>query len=226
MGIRGFHDTNIPGDSQGNGVAENNDRDIKSGTVELLSHAGMPLAYWPYALSCYCFGHNVVVVDGVSPYGKRFGENFDQSKMFVFGSTVRFIPSSVTGDKTEQFAESTQPGIFMRYGVNCGCIWSREYLVARTKEFRDMNYHTGRRKGDDIIIKVQWCANAYRDDATTDALFDYPLREKHTLAFSTLDGWLDSWWHSDDIAAGLVVPDENGMPVSAADEMRRAGRYP
>ena len=70
MGIGGFHDTNIPGDSQGNGVAENNNRDIKSGTAALLSHAGMPLAYWPYAIQCYCFGRNAAVVDGESPYGK------------------------------------------------------------------------------------------------------------------------------------------------------------
>jgi hypothetical protein len=52
MGIGGFHDTNIPGDSQGNGVAENNNRDIKSGVAALLLHARMPLAYWPYAIQC------------------------------------------------------------------------------------------------------------------------------------------------------------------------------
>jgi hypothetical protein len=140
LGIGGFRDTNIPGDSQGDGVAENNNRDIKSGVAALLLRAGIPLAYWPYAIQCYCFGRNVAVVDGESPYGKRFlpcGGNFDQSKMFVFGSAVRFIPSKVTGDKTEQFSGSTQPGIFMGYGVNSGCIWSREYLVAHTKEFRD-----------------------------------------------------------------------------------------
>jgi hypothetical protein len=109
MGIGGFHDTNIPGDSQGNGVAENNNRDVKSGTAALLSHAGMPLAYWPYAIQCYCFGRNSAVVDRESPYGKRFlayGGNFDQSKMFVFGSAVRFIPSKVTGDKTNSSLEA------------------------------------------------------------------------------------------------------------------------
>ena len=66
---------------------ENNNRDIKSGTAALLPHAGMPLAYWPYAIQCYCFGRNAGVVDGESPYGERFlayGGNFDQSKMFVW----------------------------------------------------------------------------------------------------------------------------------------------
>jgi hypothetical protein len=127
-------------------VAENNSRDIKSGTAALLSHAGMPLAYWPYAIQCYCFGCNAAIVDGESPYGKRIlacRGSFDQSKMFVFRSAVRFIPSKVTGDKTDQFSGSTQPGIFMGYGVNSGCVWGREYLVARAKEFENMNYHTG-----------------------------------------------------------------------------------
>jgi hypothetical protein len=71
LGIGGFRDTNIPGDSQGDGVAENNNRDIKSGTAALLLRAGIPLAYWPYAIQCYCVGRNVAVVDGESPYGER-----------------------------------------------------------------------------------------------------------------------------------------------------------
>jgi hypothetical protein len=224
MGIGGFHDANILGDSQGDGVAENNNRDIKSGTAALLSRAGVPLAYWPYAIQCYCFGRNAAIVDGESPYGKRFlafGGNFDQSKMFVFGLKVRFIPSKVTGDKTEQFAESTRPVIFMGYGANSGCIWSGEYFVARAKEFGDVNYHTGQRKGDGKFITIQRRANVYRDDATTDALFDFPLEEKHTLAFDAPDGWSDSWWRSDVDAVGLIVPDGDGGPEGAADEMRR-----
>jgi hypothetical protein len=227
LGIGGFHDANIPGDSQGNGVAENNNRDIKSGAAALLSHAGMPIAYWPYAIQCYCFGRNAAIVDGESPCGKRFlafGENFDQSKMFVFGFAVRFTPSKVTGDKTEQFAESTQPGIFMGYGANSGCVWSGGYFVARAKEFRDMNYHAGQRKGDGKFITIQRCANVYRDDASTDALFDFPLEEKHAVAFNTLDGWLDSWWHCDVDAGGFVATGEDGGPEHAADEETRTRR--
>jgi hypothetical protein len=85
MGLGGCHDTSTPGDSQGNGTAENNNRDIKMGAAALITHAGMPLAYWPFALPCYCFGHNTTIVDGTSPYFERFGENFDRSKMFPFG---------------------------------------------------------------------------------------------------------------------------------------------
>jgi hypothetical protein len=224
MGIGGFHDTNVPGDSQGDGVAENNNRDIKSGTAALLSHAGMPLAYWPYAIQCYCFGRYAAVVDGESPYGKRFlacGRNFAQSKMFVFGLAVRFIPSKVTGDKTEQFSGSTKPGIFMGYGVNSGSIWSGEYLVAHAKEFRDANYHTRQHKGDGKFIVVQRCANVQCDDATADALFDFPLKEKLSVAFKTPDGWVDSWWCWDDNPSDFIVEGEYGGQERAADIMRR-----
>jgi hypothetical protein len=43
LGIRSIHDTSAPGDSQGNEVAENNNRDIKMGAAALPTHAGMPL---------------------------------------------------------------------------------------------------------------------------------------------------------------------------------------
>jgi hypothetical protein len=224
MGIAGFHDTNIPGDSQGTGVAENNNRDIKSGIAALLSHAGMPLTYWRYAIRCYCFGRNAVFVDGESPYGKHVlacGGNFDQSKMFVFESAVRFIPSKVTGDKTEQFSGSTQPGVCVGYGINSGCIWSGEYLVARAKEFADTNYHAGQREGDGKFIVVQRCANVQRDDATADALFDFPLKEKHSVAFKTPDGWLDSWWRWDDNPIDFIIDGEDGGQEQAVDIMRR-----
>jgi hypothetical protein len=93
----------------------------------------------------------------------------------------------------------------MGYGVNSGCIWGGEYLVARAKEFRDINYHTGQRKGDCKFIVVQRCANVQRDDATVDALFDFPVKEKHTVEFKTPDGWLDSWWRWDDNPRDFLV---------------------
>jgi hypothetical protein len=170
----------------------------------------MPLAYWPVALPCYCFGRNAAVVDGVSPDGKRFGDNFDQSKAFVFGSATRFVRSKITGDETEQFAASAQFVMFLGYGVNSGCVWSGEYLVAHTKEFRDMNYHTGRRKRDNKVVKIKRVRHVYRSDATTDAPFEFRLKPDHTKAFDTPNGWLDSWWRNDPSAAQIVVPDNNG----------------
>jgi hypothetical protein len=189
MGIRGNHDTSILGDSQSNGIAENNNRDIKMGAAALLTHEGMPLAYWPLALPCYCFGHNAAIVDGVSPCSKRFGDNFDQSKMFAFGSAIRFVPSKVAGDKTQQFEASSQPGVCVGYAINSGCVWSGAYFVAHVREFATMNYHTGRRKSDQVI-KIQQARDVFRKDKPTDAPFEFPLKPYHDEAFDAPEGWI------------------------------------
>jgi hypothetical protein len=47
MGIGGFHDTNIPGDSQGDGVAENNNRDIMSALLRFFRMQGCRLHIGP-----------------------------------------------------------------------------------------------------------------------------------------------------------------------------------
>jgi hypothetical protein len=98
MGVSGVRVASTPGDSQGDGIAGNNNRDIEMGTAALVAHSGMPLAYWPLALPCYCFGRNTAIVDGTSPYLKQFGGNFDRTKMFPYGAEVKFIPSKITGD--------------------------------------------------------------------------------------------------------------------------------
>jgi hypothetical protein len=67
---------------------------------------------------------------------------------------------------------------------------------------------------------VQQCANVWRDDATADAKFDFPLKEKHTVAFKTPDGWLDSWWRWGDNPSDFIVDGEDGGQEQAADIMR------
>jgi hypothetical protein len=134
LGIRGNHDTSVPGDSQAKSVAEDNNRDIEMGAASLLAHAGIPLAYWPLALPCFCFGRNVAIVDRTSPYCERFGDNFDQTKMFPFGAEIKFIPSKVAGDPTLQFDATTQPGILLGYATNSSCVWSGAYVAARVRQ--------------------------------------------------------------------------------------------
>jgi hypothetical protein len=85
-------------------------------------------------------------------------------------------------------------------------------------EFRDMNYHTGERKSDNKVIRIQHVRDVYRKDATTDAPFEFPLKPHHDEAFDTPDGWLNSWWRNDPSAAQIVVPDDKG----AADELQHA----
>jgi hypothetical protein len=64
----------------------------------------------------------VAIADGDSPYRKRFGDNFDQTRMFPFGAEIMFIPSKVAGDQTLQFDTATLPGVFLGYATNSGCV--------------------------------------------------------------------------------------------------------
>jgi hypothetical protein len=73
----------------------------------------MPAFRWligPLPCRVIVFEQNVASVDSTSPYCKRFGDNFDQSKMFTFGAEVRFVPSKIAGDPTLHFDSTTQPG--------------------------------------------------------------------------------------------------------------------
>jgi hypothetical protein len=195
MGLGGYHDISTPGDSQGNGAAENNNTDIKMAAAALITHTGMPLAYWPFALPCCCFGHDTAIMDGASPYLDGFGENFVQAKMFSFGAEIRFVPSKIAGDVAVQFAGTTETGVFVGCGVNSGLVWSGDYLVSHIRQFATMNYHTGRRKEDDEYIVVQSVRDVRRVDLSVDAPFTFPLEKHHETAFNAPEGWLDSYCH-------------------------------
>jgi hypothetical protein len=193
-GLGGCHDKSTPGDSQGNSAAENNNRDTKMGTAALITHAGVPLAYWPLALPCYCFGHNTTIMDGASPYLKRFGQNFDRAKMCPFGAEIKFIPSKIIGDAAVQFAGTTETGVFVGCGVNSGLVWSGDYLVSHIRQFATMNYHTGERKEGDEYIVIQIVRDVQRVDPSVDSPFAFPLEKHHEAAFDVPEGWRDSYW--------------------------------
>jgi hypothetical protein len=108
------------------------------------------------------------------------------------------------------------------YGINSGCVYDGAYLVAHAREFATMKYHTGRRKSDDKVIRIQRVRDAFRKDKPTDAPFEFPLKSYHDEAFHTLDGWLDSWWHYDPSVSQIVVPDDTAEVLSAADELQHA----
>jgi hypothetical protein len=223
LGLAGYHDKSTPGDSQGNGTAENDNRDIKMGATAFIAHAGMPPACWPFALPCYCFGRNTTIVDGTSLYLERFGENFVRTKMFPCGAQVRFILGDITGDAAMQFAGTTETGVFVGYGVNSGLVWSGEYLVSHVRQFATTNYRAGKRKEDDKYIVAQSVRDVQRDDLSVDAPFTFPLEKHYDAAFNAPEGWLDSYWREPPppeiipqaIQNNDVVPDEPPPPLLA-----------
>jgi hypothetical protein len=159
---------------------------------------------------------NAAIADGTSPYCKRFGDNFDQSKMFPFGAEVRFIPSKITGDPMLHFDATTQPGIFVGYRTNSGCVWDGAYFVAHMREFANTNYHTGHTKVTDKVAVSQMVRDVQRVDATKDAKFNFRLREHYDKAFNTPEGWLDSSWRDKPTVYLAAMSDED--PANKHDE--------
>jgi hypothetical protein len=209
LGVRGDHDNSIPGGSQGNGLAENNDRDIKMGAASLLAHAGLPLACWPIAMPCYWIGQGAAISHSTSPYCERFSDNSDQSKMFPCGAEVLFIPSKITGGPTLHFDTTTRPGTFVGFVGHSGCVWNGAYFVARMKEFARVNYHTGRAKITNKVTVARMVRDVQRVDAAKDAKFNFPLGEHYDKVFNTLDGWLDSSWRDQPTVYLAAMSDES-----------------
>jgi hypothetical protein len=115
-------------------VAENNTRDIKSGTAAIVTHAGVPLAY----------GHSrfLATASELTPpwlmdvrHIRNAGDNLYYNKFFPFGSEVLFIPNKVCGEEQFQFQPKAAVGRFLGYIVNSGCPWSSAYIVAHAGGF-------------------------------------------------------------------------------------------
>ena len=67
-----IHDKSTLGRPQPHGWAERLVRKVFEGAKALLSAAGLPPQFWPYAIRDYCFAENVKMIDGDSAWNKRF----------------------------------------------------------------------------------------------------------------------------------------------------------
>jgi hypothetical protein len=173
------------------------------------------------ALQCYCFGRNAAVVDGDSPYCKRFGGTFDYDKLYPFGSEIVFIPSEVAGDDALQFEPVGKCGIFLGCGINSFCVWNGAYLVSHVSEFADSNYHTGRRESDNKFITVQMVRDVKRPDNLKEGNFRFPLVAHHDQAFNAPEGWNDCWWGIDGDPEPPIVTKTTTRESSDQDDLLR-----
>ena len=123
------HDTSTPGQPKTNGIAERQVQEVINGTRALLSMAGLPASFWPYAMRAWCFGHNVAETkNNRSPWKTRHGKRFGGPKI-PFGSLVYFKQSPVKEGNKEnmgsrrlksKFMDGTNVGFSMGYKLKCG----------------------------------------------------------------------------------------------------------
>ena len=101
------HDTSTPHRFQTNGVVERAVRVVKEGTSCALVQSGLAEAWWPEAMSCFCFLKNVVdiLADGQTSYKKRYGVDFS-GPVIPFGAEVTYKPIT---EKTNHVYTSLVP---------------------------------------------------------------------------------------------------------------------
>ena len=87
------HCTSTPHKSETSGIAERAVRRVKEGTSAVLLQSFLDKEWWADSMECYCYLRNIqdLLVDGKTPFERRFGEPF-QGPVILFGAMVEYHP--------------------------------------------------------------------------------------------------------------------------------------
>ena len=185
------YDTSTPGQPKTNGIAERQVQEVINGTRVLLSKAGLPASFWPYAMRAWCFGHNTETVGkNPSPYKLRHGADFMGPKI-PFGSLVYFKQSPVKeGNKAKmgsrrlksKFAGDSNTCICLGYKLKCGGKWKHEYLVCDLRDLATQDFGRGARNTTKAM-HIQTVRNI-----SLNMFRCFPCRPEYDKANQTLEG--------------------------------------
>jgi hypothetical protein len=132
------HDPATQGQPQSNGRAERLVRRTMDGTKTLTLQAGLPGAFWPYAMRAYCHAQNIDIVDGDSAWNKRHDLGQWSGPSIPFGCLVDFKPQKDVAKQMPKGVPDTVPGIFLGYKLLPGGLWQGEYRVVELSCFSGM----------------------------------------------------------------------------------------
>ena len=113
-----------PGVHKSNAVIERCNEDIIYGLRTLLTQAGLPACFWPYAAPCYTHHENISVDEdtGVSPWSLRHGSEF-KGQAIPFGCGVWYLPAPTKGMNSKA-APTLSYGVFLGYRLTPGGGWN------------------------------------------------------------------------------------------------------
>ena len=135
------HETTVRHTPQQNGVAERKNRTIVESARSMLSHAGLPKKYWPYAIdttAVHVMNRTVTsaITDGTIPYQKWYERKPDLSHLKVFGCTVYTLVVDTERRKLDAKAEKLQ---FVGYAGENSIFFSlMSHLIALSYIFIDL----------------------------------------------------------------------------------------
>ena len=115
-------------------------RHILEGTRTNLVQSGLPLKFWPLAMTHFSMAVNCTqqLSGDLSPWELRFDEKFP-GLLVPFGAKVLFWNNSKRVDNTAgKTSPTANEGIFLGYHIQPGFLWKGEYLVAKMEA---LDYH-------------------------------------------------------------------------------------
>ena len=136
-------DTCIPGDTKGNGRAEESVRLVVEGCRTILEKSGLPSQFWSYAVVFWCLAYNIApgANGDLSPWEKRFGKPFNGT-LLPFGCLVDYLPSANHRHAGFKMEARSRPGIFLGYCTKVRGEPNGSMRVAALEAFTGINYYT------------------------------------------------------------------------------------
>ncbi len=175
------HDTSTQGQPQSNGRAERLVRRTMDGTKTLTMQAGLPGAFWPYAMRAYCHAQNIDVIKRDSAWNKRHDQGQWDGPLIPFGCLVDFKPQKDVAQKMSKGVPDTVPGVFLGYKLQPGGLWQGEYRVSALTEFVGLDLTSW---GNHEDIKHQ----VVKEIVFSPKSITFPLRAKYDYVNRTLEG--------------------------------------
>ena len=119
MGIP--HDHSTPGNPEHNARADRTVKMVLEGARSILLEAGLPQAFWPYAVTyfCLCMNTDDWKGSGASAWMGRFGEPF-MNTLIPFGALVAYMPREVNKRPRAKMGPKGHTGVFLGYVPRVG----------------------------------------------------------------------------------------------------------
>jgi len=142
--LKWLYDTSTPNRSESNGVIERANRVVKEGTSCTLVQSGFDEAWWPEAMSCFCFLKNAsdLLADEKTAYSRRFGQEF-RGPLIPFGAEVTYKPITAKDKaRCHEFGEKKLSALFVGYDQQRGGGWSDDLWVADMEQIGSAELHS------------------------------------------------------------------------------------
>ena len=136
------HTQATPGMHRTNAKAESHVKIVLRGTRTLLCQAGLPHAYWPFAMRCFCFGRIIKQHKFTSIWQLRHGGDPFHGLVIPFGALVYFMQTPAKLEKQAKASQRLVPGIFLYHFLQPGGLWKGEYVVIPITHFagKELSY--------------------------------------------------------------------------------------